>query len=187
MNPLKITFSTCCFILHVFLPFSSPSTSFVSNANKIVQVSTSHLFCSHSNSERRSHFTFNYNLQHQSLSNTMKTLTSFITWFILFLGIVHGYKIDVNQYSPDLSASSSESNEGGKGLLLRALLDQASTPMEIRPRRVGSMGWGPGGSPMSSTTGLYIMCVERSRSMGSNAGQCSSFLAAKKWDPTGHI
>ena len=104
---------------------------------------------------------------------------------ILFATILaHGYKIDVSN-----SDLNQEADNNAKVALLRALLDQGSKyqgmengVMDVRPRRVGSMGWGPGGAPMSGATGLYIMCVERSRSMGSNAGQCSSFLAAKKWD-----
>lgn len=114
------------------------------------------------------------------------SLTSIIT-FVLLLDIVllvHGLKLDSNQqYNNDLSADTDE-----RLALLRSLLtgtnsrSQGIDAMDVRQRRVGSMGWGPGGSPMSAATGLYIMCIERSRSMGANAGQCSTFLAAKKWD-----
>lgn len=117
----------------------------------------------------------------------INSLTSIIT-FIVLLDIVltvHGFKLDSNQqYNNDLHSISDD----GKLALLRSLLDvtnsrsQGVDAMDARQRRVGSMGWGPGGSPMSAATGLYIMCIERSRSIGANAGQCSTFLAAKKWD-----
>lgn len=115
-----------------------------------------------------------------SHSLTSVVTVYFIVSSLLVIVSVHGYKIDVNTI-PDLMASD---HEDARMAQLKALYDAETMNaiLDARPRRVGSMGWGPGGTPMSGATGMYIMCVERSRSMGSNAGQCSSFLAAKKWD-----
>ncbi|KAI1278109.1 hypothetical protein HDE_14477 [Halotydeus destructor] len=49
-----------------------------------------------------------------------------------------------------------------------------------RVRRVGSMGWGPGGTPISAVAGRYFDCVEKSRRTGSGNGACSSLLMQKR-------
>lgn len=67
---------------------------------------------------------------------------------------------------------------------VRHTLDGLDNPLRIgqKIRRVGSMGWGPGGTPMSEVAGRYFECIEKVQRSGGDQGECSSLLLAKRFN-----
>lgn len=89
-------------------------------------------------------------------------------WFLILLGLVHGNRIE-NLYSPHPLVSASDVN--GKSFLFDQVFE-TSNPMEMKSKRIGSIGWGPGGSPISSgdiLSNSYVLCTGQSKT---NPGHC---------------
>ena len=52
--------------------------------------------------------------------------------------------------------------------------------MMSKVRRVGSMGWGPGGTPVTDAAIRYYNCVEKARRAGGEQAACSELLMVRR-------